>query len=217
MLRLIMVLGALITVVGATGVFAVFTDRATGGENRVASGSRSSAADLQIATASLSSGNVICGQFVDDTDIPQVVGGDLQPTSGVTYGYACLRNNGAAALSIEASADALTDIDTACSGDEEVSGDPTCGGNQRGELSPALQAHIDILPCAGGGATVPAEKLLPELASRPLPIGTTALSPGAMLCLRLGVQYLPTTPEATIQIAQSDTVTWNFAFDGTAP
>jgi hypothetical protein len=48
-------LGSLVTLMGGTGIFAVFTDRATTGTSKVDSGARASAADLKIALASQNS------------------------------------------------------------------------------------------------------------------------------------------------------------------
>ena len=217
-LRLVMVLGALVTLLGGTGVFATFSDRATGGENSAVSGARQSAADLQIAPATLVSGNFSCGTYTENTTTPQIVASSLQPSAGLRgTGYVCLQNVGAAALNLTAQAISLTDIDTACTGDEAASGDATCGSNGAGELSPALIAHVDVLNCTGGAAISGREDELSDLATTRMGVGTTSLAPTAVICLRLGIEYPLTTAEAIVQVAQSDTATWNFLFEGIAP
>ena len=216
-LRLIMVLGALVTLLGGTGIFAVFNDQAVGGENSATSGSRQSAADLMIATASVTSGNVSCGTFVENTTTPQIVAADLQPSStNIAIGYACLRNVGAAPLTVLALADRVTDIDTGCTGDEAESGDLTCGSNGQGELSPALMADIAVVNCTGATTISSRSDTLSRLGSSPMAVGTSPVAAGAVVCLRLSITYPSTTSEATVQVAQSDTVTWNYLFEGTA-
>ena len=44
-LRITIVLGMLVTLLGGTGIFATFTDRATGGQATVSSGARPKAAE----------------------------------------------------------------------------------------------------------------------------------------------------------------------------
>ena len=56
--------GSVTCLAGAGGVFASFTDRATGGTNSVESGAARHAADLQIGTFNGES----CGDFADDTE-----------------------------------------------------------------------------------------------------------------------------------------------------
>jgi hypothetical protein len=43
------------------------------------------------------------------------------------------------------------------------------------------------------------------------------LNPGSTACYFLEVRYPDSTPATDIQLAQSDTVTWRFAFDGSVP
>jgi predicted ribosomally synthesized peptide with SipW-like signal peptide len=87
-LRIIMVLGALVTLVGGTGIFAVFTDRATGGDNTVTSGTRPKSADLRIEPAVLdaATGTFNCDGDLDgllwqndDTTTAQYTVADVQP------------------------------------------------------------------------------------------------------------------------------------------
>ena len=216
-LRLVMVLGALVTLLGGTGIFAVFNDQAVGGLNSAQSGSRLSAADLMIAPATLTTGNVVCGTFGEGTSTPQITVSDLQPSSTVTaVGYACLRNVGAASLLLTVAATGVRDLDTACTGDEAASGDATCGDNLEGELSPVLRAYIDVVNCTGATVLSGRQSTIGDLETTPQSVGTAPLAPGAPICIKLSVEYPTTTPEATIQVAQSDRVDWFFVFEGVA-
>jgi hypothetical protein len=218
MLRLVMVLGALVTLVGGTGIYAVFSDTASGGQNSVVSGARPSAADLQIASATVSNGNFACAQpYTDNTTTGQFSVTGLQPTSSSTLGYVCVRNNGAASLNLTTGATNLVDADTSCTGDEAAAGDASCGNNGAGELSPLLSLRIEELNCAGSQPISSNAATVSALASQAVDLGAAALAPASVMCVRFTLNYAASTPEATIQIAQSDTATWNFAFTGTAP
>jgi predicted ribosomally synthesized peptide with SipW-like signal peptide len=134
-LRIIMVLGALVTLVGGTGIFAVFSDRATGGENTVTSGTRPKSADLRIEPAVLdAAGGFNCDGDVDgslfendDTTTAQFTVTDAQPGNSLGDAYVCLKNVGSAVLALSVSAIDVVDVDTDCTGDEAISGDTTCG------------------------------------------------------------------------------------------
>lgn len=225
-LRIVIVLGALITLLGGTGIFAVFSDRATTGTNDVTSGGLGHAADLQIATAAVSNGTVVCDAFSDDLATGFFSVSDLQPSAGDAYrGSFCLKNAGSSAVNLTASTIDLSDIDSACTGDEAAFGDTSCGGDQAGELGNVLVAAIAELDCntaAYSGQTGSAS--LSALASPVgLPVGGIVgrpagdLNPGQTACYFVELRYPDSTPEIDVQLAQSDTVTWRFAFDGTVP
>src|SRR5215470_6940644 len=98
-LRIVIVLGALITLVGGTGIFAVFTDRATAGNNSVTSGERPRAAELKIAPEDPSqhpAGAALCSPAVtpwdDDTTTAQFTVGSIQPGQNMQSAYLCLWN-----------------------------------------------------------------------------------------------------------------------------
>ena len=225
-LRMVIVLGALITLLGGTGIFAVFSDRATTGTNDVTSGELGKAADLQIATAAVQNGSVSCETFSDDLATGFFSVTDLQPSAGDAYrGTFCLKNVGSSAVGLLASAIDLSDIDSGCTGDEAAFGDTTCGGDQAGELSSVLVAAIAELDCDTGaymGQTGSA-----SLAALETPVGLPVaglvgringdLNPGQTACYFVELRYPNSTPHADTQVAQSDAATWRFAFDGTVP
>ena len=76
-LRITIVLGMLVTLLGGTGIFATFTDRATTGTSTITSGERPKAADLQIAAANpdTSTGVFNCGTYADDLLQPHQLAG----------------------------------------------------------------------------------------------------------------------------------------------
>lgn len=230
-LRIIMVLGVLVTLVGGTGIFAVFSDRATTGENSVTSGERSRAADLKIIQAAEVTGTVTCDpdsdglrDELDDLPFGVISGTGAQP--GTSYfSYVCLRNAGSASLTVTASAIDLTDTEDGCTGDEEAAGDTTCTAGEigGGELSPMLTATVERLLTCGDSSTpqaamapVSLDQYAGQLISDPVIGGDPVLAPDELICVRIVVAYPSTVTETQAQQAQTDSVRWRFAFDGTA-
>jgi len=216
MLRLTFILGVLVTVLGGTGVFASFTDTAQGGVNSVGSGARPSAADLQIATATVSGSVVTCGAFSDNTSTAQFTLTNVQPTTPTAKTYICLRNVGSGALTLSMTAPSLRDLDTSCTGDEAAAGDTTCGNNGQGELSDVIAVGSSTVDCRDiatilGGTG----DLLSRINAIPAEVAADVLAAGATSCVELSVRYVGSS-ETEIQVAQSDTVTWNFLFTGVA-
>jgi hypothetical protein len=225
-LRAVIVLGLLITLVGGTGIFAVFSDRATTGTNEVTSGGLGHAADLTIATAAVQGGSVVCDTFSDDLATGFFSLTDLQPSAGDSYrGTFCLQNVGSSAVNLAASTIDLSDTDSGCTGDEAAFGDTTCGGDQAGELGTVLVAVIAELDC--DTATYTAQTSSASLAALGTPVGLPVggivgrqagdLNPGQTACYFVELRYPDSTPAGEVQLAQSDTVTWRFAFDATVP
>jgi predicted ribosomally synthesized peptide with SipW-like signal peptide len=233
-LRITILLGILITLVGGTGIFATFTDRATAGQNDVTTGSRPRAADLKIATedpSQLPAGTPLCPpattMYFDDTNTAQLNAGSLQPGQNLQLAIVCLWNQGSGDLDITASAIDLLDADIDCTGDEAAAGDTTCGLDQTtqqpqaGELSPLLLIDIDRVDCADIGTVLEdnASQTLDQYNDEPVRMGPGAavppLAPNEYACLMVRGSY-PTPAEAVAQRAQSDQVTWKFAFDATA-
>ena len=218
----IMALGAVVTLIGSAGIFAVFSDRATTGTNTVTSGERASAADLQIASWPSAPGFLDCGAYQEDLatglfDLSNVQPGFSSTIAGTLPTMVCLKNVGTAALLVTGSVIDLTDIETGCTGDEAVAGDATCGvtpGIQTaGELSGVLQASLKPASCLDGSPYPSAAQ--PFALTTPTPVDLGSLGPGDVACIAVIVSYPGGTSETLAQIAQSDQVTWRFAFDGT--
>ena len=234
-LRVVIALGALITLLGGTGIFAVFNDEATTGTSNVTSGARPKAADLQIAMGVLvppptgiETIRIDCG--LDATrpwgdnvtdDLFTVV--NAQPGDDLGRQYLCLRNVGSAPLALTASVIDLVDNDVDCTGDEAAAGDATCGFDhqviampQAGELSPLIQIDMTRVMCAD------VNQAYVDYGNQSLDNftafnfgGDTALLPNEVACVVIHATYPSPASEAAAQIAQSDQATWRFAFDGT--
>jgi hypothetical protein len=221
-LRLTMLLGVLITAIGATGIFAAFTDRATTGTNSAQTAPRPSAVDLRISVAAepVPGVPVNCDGDLDtilfeDDDLTTGIfaATNLQPGGGGGQSaYVCLASFGSGTIDVSATAIDVVDTDVDCTGDEAAAGDTTCGSGQLGELSGALVARIRYLDCATGLEVGIVDDVLANWVVTPLPV-TSALAPQGIVCLRLTVFVAGTTPEATVQLIQSDKVEWRFAFD----
>ncbi|HEY4226950.1 MAG TPA: SipW-dependent-type signal peptide-containing protein [Candidatus Limnocylindrales bacterium] len=228
-LRIIIVLGVLITLVGGTGIFAVFSDRATVDNNSVTSGSRPKAADLRIedATSDATTGQIDCnadnGQVAfDDENLTTglYTATDVQPNTNLGNTYICLKNAGSSPLTLTVSVIDLSDLDIECTGDESAAGDTTCGLNatqqpQAGELSPLLYVEFDEGSCAAGAFLPPSNPAAPLPDTTAVGFASQQLQPGSVECLRIDMAYPSPTPTDGL-LAQSDQTTWRFAFDGVA-
>jgi predicted ribosomally synthesized peptide with SipW-like signal peptide len=207
----LMVLSLVTTAVGGMGVFAPFTDRATTGLNTVSSGERPKAADLKLAfPVDDFSTCTTSATYSDNLTTAGIVASDVQPAYR-DIKYFCLRNAGSAALTVSASVIDVTDVDTACTGDE-AAGDTTCGGDAAGELGTVLYGFVSRFPCQGGASDVNVDIGFLGNAS-PAPLGTVAA--GATVCGFVEVDYPQNRPLEDVLNAQSDTLTWKYAFNGT--
>jgi hypothetical protein len=210
--------GCVITLAGTTGVFAVFTDRATTGENSWATRSLPHAADLQLANGSVEVGTtwiVTCGTYVDDLESGLLTMSNAAPGDSYNADFLCVKNAGSQTVDVTTSAIDVSDLDTACTGDEAAV-DESCGTDtsdvpQVGELSALVRVGMHVADCAdanqGGSSLGPLADVTAE--------SVDSLAPGEVTCVRFDTTYDPTESQA--MAAQSDTVTWRFAFDGTVP
>ncbi|HEX3264252.1 MAG TPA: hypothetical protein VHR16_01170 [Candidatus Limnocylindrales bacterium] len=226
-LRITILLGVLITLVGGTGIFAVFSDRALTGPSDVKSGELGKAADLKIAAAQpqdpMNSGPFNCDPFSDDL-ATQLFNFTATQGNGDDR-YFCLQNAGSGDLDVAVTAIDITDLDIDCTGDEAAFGDSTCGLEpstlqpQAGELSPKLTIETDLYDCTtGAGLLTPG---VADFSSTLADLGTTPTAlrnvpAGSLLCVRERVYWHSSTADG-YQISQSDEATWRFAFDGTVP
>jgi hypothetical protein len=201
-------LGLTVTLLSG-GIFAVFTDRATTGQNDATTRAEAQAADLKLATAA----GLDCGAFVDDLATGVISVADLQPEDGVQV-RVCLRNDGSAAVAVDVSVIDLLDLDVACTGDEAAAGDTTCGGDLLGEASAALYSSVSRRDCTTGDELSWANQTLASNAVTPIPLpGASPLAPGEIACILFTVGYYPYADQ---QLTQSDQATWRYAFDATA-
>lgn len=213
MLRLTLILGVMVTILGGTGVFAVFTDQANGGSNTVNSGALARAADLHIAPGTLTMG-IACTQYADDTSTAQFTIQDFRTGTQPVRAYVCLRNVGSATLDLTATAANLLDVDVACTGDEAAAGDATCGNNGTGELAVVVGVTTRQVNCQTLAPTGGLTQGLDRWGSAPWSFGASSLVAGGIACIEFEIRH--SGLEAASQLAQSDTVTWNFRFEGTS-
>ncbi|MGH9084921.1 MAG: hypothetical protein ACRDYW_05675 [Acidimicrobiales bacterium] len=199
------------------GIFAVFTDRATTGQNDATTRAEARAADLTLATADVVGAVYQCGDFVDDLATGIISVTDLRAGGAAGPPFeVCLRNDGSEEVTVEVSAIDLVDLDVACTGDEAAAGDVTCGGDQLGEASEVLTVNVSRHDCTDGSFLATTETQLGSNAqtSVPLPGGAT-LAPGDTACLGFTPFYSIIHGVTVVQRAQSDKATWRYAFDGT--
>lgn len=212
-----MALGLVISAMNFTGIFAVFTDRATTGTNSAESGAQARVADLKIATAV--GGTCEGSVYVDDLLTGLISASDLQPGGGSGFTPVCVKNSGSAALDLTVAAIDVVDTETGCTGDEAEAGDTSCGtpAEGDGDLSGALVASIARMDCATQATLSTVTPWFTDLIENGASLGT--LDPDEVTCLLVAVQMLSVGQTgvtlAQIQQAQSDKVEWRYAFDGT--
>lgn len=206
-----MVMGAVVTLLMGAGTFAVFTNRATTGQNSAESKALPRAADIQLAFGVV--GPTACAEatYVEDNASPTVSMADVEPGSRLAK-YFCVKNVGSAALDLTTTVIDVSDVDTACTGDEEAV-DTSCGSNGLGELGKVLQFYPSWFPCdlSSGGANGYGGFL-----STPEAVSLGNLAAGEIRCGQVEVFYALNIPINDQLTAQSDTVTWRFAFDGSS-
>lgn len=207
-------LGALICLIGGTGLFAALTDTARTGTNTVDSAALAGSADIQLATAVMDPFPAItCGSFSEDLATGFFTASDVQPGYG-DIEFFCIKNVGSQTVTLSGMADELTDVDFACTGDEGILGDATCGNNGAGELSDVLVVSYIVYACATGGGSGQGIVLRANATAQVALPGT--LAAGATACLSVDIVYPATSPAAAVQKAQSDRVTWRFKFTAQA-
>jgi len=224
LLAMILGLGLIVTMIGFTGIYAVLSDRAQTGDFNVNTGERAKAADLKIASAG-APGACTGQEFVDSIEGTQFTLNNAVPdmSSGVSV---CLWNAGSSALEVHMVATDVADIDTDCTGNEADFGDDTCGGDAAGELASIIQVHLYPIDCATPFTGEHGIASVADLASYTPQAGVFEdwdpglMQPDEIKCLFLNVVYPGIgngTTEAQAQLAQSDSLSWRLAFDGTVP
>jgi len=216
------------------GVYAVFSDTATTGENYVSSPVAGRAADLQLA-AYTGDPEAPCGTWSDNLESGINVGelGEYYDSDNGTWNTVgvgrtmCLRNDGAAPLVVTVATTDLSFTDSACSGDESAV-DNTCGPsagadeNTRGELRPLLQFggphdQANSTPFAGdcADAVKPAfiDTSVEALADPATPVTLFTLPAGSVACLYAVAYDGPRTLEQQ-QARQTDVARWRYLFTG---
>jgi hypothetical protein len=207
-------LGALICLIGGTGLFAALTDTARSGTNSVDSAALAASADIQIARATIpgtTPPNYTCGTLSEELASGFFTASDITAGYSSANAYFCVKNVGSQPVTLSALATDLVDVDEACTGDEAAF-DATCGDNKAGELSGVLRiTYQNIGSCinnAGGGS--PQTLFLNENAATPAALGSLAV--GQTLCYSVAIAYPESTAADAVQGAQSDVATWRITF-----
>jgi hypothetical protein len=219
------VLGGLVCLIGGTGLFAALQDSARSGPNSAESDAMAGSADIQVATATEVPNPVVgapaevgCGTFSEDLTTP------FHTVTGVTPGFVssaqlyCIKNVGSQQVTLSALSDELADVDYACTGDEALHGDTTCGSvtpsNGTGELSSVLRVNYVQLDCATNTATnigqAGSTVKLRDNASAAAVGSLGTIAAGEKRCFRTTVEYPGEIPSVEVQRAQSDRATWRF-------
>ena len=207
-------LGAIVTGLGGTGLFAALNDDASSGTNAVTSETLGPSADLKLSSATMdeSSSTMSCGTFGDDLTTPIVDVADVAPGAD-TWSYFCLRNDGVAPVTLSASLTEFVSGETGCTGDESAF-DPDSCGTGPGELPPVLEHVFGEYGCLGSGTTYYGGDTLAATSATPVAIGT--LGAGEQKCYLARIAYPPNTTNDTRQAAQSDQATWRYQFHAAA-
>jgi hypothetical protein len=221
------VMGALVCALGSTGLFAALTDSARTGNNHVDTAALPGASDLRIAPAHASApptgvgGIIVCDPpFEEDLTTGGFSASDVNPVGFVTpMAWYCVKNVGSQTVGLSATIDSLSDIDLACTGDEALYNDLTCGDQLEGELSSVLQVFYENPFC--GDLSMPHSNdvigMAANVSQTPGGLPSFAgLAPGGELCIGMRVIYPEATPDEDVQRAQSDGVSWRFKFTGVA-
>jgi hypothetical protein len=208
----LIVLGLVVTLIGGTGLLAPFTDRATTGVNSITSGERPRAADLKLAWAVADPFACAAATYEDNSTTPGLTATDIQPGYGELLHF-CLKNIGSADLSVSLTVIDVVNDDIACTGDEIFVDPGSCGtAPGGGELGDVFSAEYALLDCDTGSGPVPTA--LGFISTGPSSsVGT--LPPGETWCGYILAGYSTITDLDAQQLAQSDRVTWRYAFDGT--
>src|SRR4051812_20796376 len=92
LLTSIAALGSVITLASTTGVFAVFSDRATTGGNTFATQDLPKSADLKIADGSRGANwTVSCGAYSDDLETGIITVSSVTPSQSADTSFVCLK------------------------------------------------------------------------------------------------------------------------------
>jgi hypothetical protein len=218
-LTTVMALGALITVMGFGGIYAVFTDRATTGTTTIDSAPLPQGVDIEIARA-LSAVACAPGDFDDDLTSDLIQASDAKPGDDLGTHYFCIKNVGIASATLTWTLLDLSDTELECTGEEATAGDASCGVGL-GELKSVIYLsarRYDCATAAGSGATLEQYAFQGPTTNTPILDPGGSLAPGDVVCLKINSSYPNYDNGTTLteaQVAQSDEISWRFAFDAT--
>ena len=169
-----------------------------------APGAKAAPLDLEVALRT----NGKCGTWAQRLGPIAVVTG-LQPGVATSPVEICLRNKGSATGTLFGSVVDRVDVEIACTGDEP-SVDQTCVPGAMGELGSVLLIVGALRPGCSGAAGTALSASFNEAA---IPIRLGELKKNAETCVQLRLDYPSTTPALATLAAQTDRLTWRYAFD----
>lgn len=150
-----------------------------------------------------------CRQFADQLPALFSVAG-IQPTQRTPGVDLCVRNRGRMDARLTLAIFERVETEAGCTGDEP-SVDVTCGAGQAGELGRNLVLITTTQPDCKGPTGPSVEVNLVNLESIPFLLNPL-LRTNRTDCVGLQIEHRPISSEAAAA-AQTDRVTWRFAFD----
>lgn len=213
----IMALGAVITLLGATGIVAVFTDTAETPTNTFGTGPRASSADIKVAQTTSITTDPGCS---NQTFADNFVNFFFNTTDGQPYAFSqatklfCIKNVGSAAVALKTTTTDVLDVETDCTNDESTV-DTTCGSSGAGEISPLVFLLFTKVDCGtGSDAGTAGVDDVAGMTSTPVTL-SASVAPTAVACFKVELIYDPSAPSDVVA-AQTDRVTWKQIFTATA-
>ena len=150
-----------------------------------------------------------CRPFAEQLPALFTVGG-MQAGERTPRVDVCVRNRGHMAARLTLAIFERVESEAGCTGDEP-SVDGTCGAGQAGDLGGNLVVIVTTQPDCRGPTATPIDVSLVALESVPAVL-SPALRANRTDCIGLQIEHRPMSDEAA-SAAQTDTVSWRFAFD----
>jgi hypothetical protein len=155
---------------------------------------------------------ISCGLFSENlTSEPITLTGPPGAGNGYTLRY-CVRNVGSQTVSLTAMVEEFTDVETGCTGDEGIY-DTSCGSDQGGELGDFVTVLHEQLTCEPFATDLTESMLLRDNQATLANLGL--LGPGQTRCFA-ATAFNFGASQIQRQLAQSDRLTWRFAWTGQA-
>jgi hypothetical protein len=201
--------GGMIVLLGGTGIFAALSDTARSGTNSIDTNALPPSSDLRIADATLDPvDGMSCGSFSDDlTSALITISGE--PGAGAQERLYCLRNVGSQWVNLTVQVEQVDDIEIGCTGDESIY-DTSCGSGF-GEVGENTVVWHRQISCSANPIEATEGILFRQHQTTPMSLGT--LGPDETRCFGVTISQFDQMGIQSQQ-AQSDRLTWRFAWTG---
>jgi hypothetical protein len=170
-----------------------------------AGGDRQATVDLQVAVRQAGR----CGTYAQELP-PLVIASGFQPGDVTPTVEVCLRNKGSSAGFLVGRIVERLETEIDCTADEPAV-DPTCTPGAAGELGLVLRVVGALRSGCSGAASPFVSASFDALAQAAVPI--TELRKNAETCVLLRLEYPSATDTTDVAAAQTDRLTWRYAFD----